>query len=121
MQEAKKQVLLEAAVCHSVCHPNVVATYHYDILAVEASKPVTGRSGLTLHMTDNSKLGEFKMVIVQVGQGLCPGLRSRAYVQSLCPGLMSGGPGLKVQGLGPGLRSRALVQGLGPGFRWVRA
>ena len=70
---------------HSVCHPNVVATYHYGILGVEASKPVTGRSGLTLHMTDSSKLGEFKMVIVQVSgvglalvQGLGPGLRSRA-------------------------------------------
>ena len=84
MQEAKKQVLLEAAVCHSVCHPNVVATYHYDILAVEASKPVTGRSGLTLHMTDNSKLGEFKMVIVQVGGEM-------QWFRSL-PGGLSGNP-----------------------------
>ena len=38
----RQRVLREAATCMSMSHPNVVATYHYEILQVGRSFPVQG-------------------------------------------------------------------------------
>eukprot|EP00955_Chlamydomonas_euryale_P118101 366519-Chlamydomonas_euryale.AAC.7 len=36
--QPQQRAVMEAAVCTSVMHPNVVATYHYDIVAVQDNK-----------------------------------------------------------------------------------
>ena len=61
-QLARKRVLQEAALCCSMSHPNVVATYHYDVLVASAFHDTP--SGLTI--ADNSGEGAFKLYLIQV-------------------------------------------------------
>ena len=59
---ARQHVLREAAVCCSVLHPNVVATYHYEVLhAASFHDTPTG-----LSITDVSGEKAFKLYLIQV-------------------------------------------------------
>ena len=58
----RQLVLREAAVCCSMCHPNVVATYHYEVL--KASAFHVAPSGLEI--LDNSDEKSFKLYLIQV-------------------------------------------------------
>ena len=60
---SRQKVLREAAVCCSMSHPNVVATYHYEVLQAAAfhSSP----SGLSI--TDKSGERAFQLYLMQVG------------------------------------------------------
>ena len=58
----RQLVLREAAVCSSVCHPNVVATYHYEVL--QASSFHAPPSGLDIN--DQSGEEAFKLYLIQV-------------------------------------------------------
>ena len=60
---ARQLVLREAAVCCSMSHPNVVATYHFEVL--KASTFHTTPSGMEI--TDESGEGAFKLYLIQVG------------------------------------------------------
>ena len=60
----KRRVLQEAALCCSMSHPNVVATYNYDVMV--ASGFHKAPSGLTI--ADESGEGAFKLALIQVGQ-----------------------------------------------------
>ena len=60
--EARQMVLREAALCCSMAHANVVATYHFEV--VQASAFHVAPSGLSI--TDNSDVGDFKLYLVQV-------------------------------------------------------
>ena len=51
----------EAALCCSMSHPNVVATYHYEVL--QASAFCQAPSGLRI--TDKSNEGDFKLFLIQ--------------------------------------------------------
>ena len=62
VQLARKLVLQEAALCCSMSHPNVVATYNYDVLVASAMHDTP--SGL--HITDKSGEGAFKLYLIQV-------------------------------------------------------
>ena len=59
---ARQRVLREAAVCCSVSHPNVVATYHYEVLQATAYQ--LAPSGLTIQ--DSSDEKSFKLYLIQV-------------------------------------------------------
>ena len=73
---ARQHVLREAAVCCSVLHPNVVATYHYEVLhAASFHDTPTG-----LSITDVSGEKAFKLYLIQVG-GWAAG-RWRGFVPS---------------------------------------
>ena len=61
-QLARKVVLQEAALCCSMSHPNVVATYDYDVLIASAMHDTP--SGL--HITDQSGDESFKLYLIQV-------------------------------------------------------
>ena len=64
---ARRLVLREAAVCCSVSHPNVVATYYYEVLQASAFHHTP--SGLEI--TDHSGVEAFKLYLIQVcGQGV---------------------------------------------------
>ena len=63
---ARQLVVREAAVCCSVSHPNVVATYHYEVLQAAAFHD--SPSGLSI--TDKSGEKSFKLYLIQVG-GRC--------------------------------------------------
>ena len=63
--ETRQLVLREAAVCCSVCHPNVVATYRYEVL--QASTFHDTSSGLMID--DISGERSFKLYLIQVLQG----------------------------------------------------
>ena len=64
---ARQLVLREAAVCCSVSHPNVVATYYYEVLQASAFHHTP--SGLEI--TDHSGVEAFKLYLIQVcGQGV---------------------------------------------------
>ncbi len=52
---------MEAGVCRSVVHPNVVATYHYDIRAIQTPTE-GGATGLTVNQKDT----DWKLFLVQV-------------------------------------------------------
>ena len=58
----RQMVLREAAVCCSMSHPNVVATYHYEVLRASAFHDAP--SGLNI--TDKSGSGAFKLYLIQV-------------------------------------------------------
>ena len=60
----QQQVLLEAAVCCSVAHPNVVATYHYEVL--QATFFQKAPSGICI--SDQSGSGAYKLYLIQVCQ-----------------------------------------------------
>ena len=60
----RQMVLREAAVCSSVSHPNVVATYHYEVLHAQAFH--LAPSGLSI--TDRSGCEAFKLYLIQVIQ-----------------------------------------------------
>ncbi len=62
LQLARKLVLQEAALCCSMAHPNVVATYNYDALVASAMHDTP--SGLCI--TDKSGKGVFKLYLIQV-------------------------------------------------------
>ena len=62
-QLARKLVLQEAALCCSMSHPNVVATYDYDVLVASAFRD----SPSGLRIADNSGEGAFKLYLIQVG------------------------------------------------------
>ena len=57
----EQRAITEAAVCSSVVHCNVVATYHYDIRAVQ-----TVEEG-TLQIDDGGHPTDWKLYLVQVG------------------------------------------------------
>ena len=60
---ARQLVLREAAVCCSVSHPNVVATYHFEVLQAAAfHEAPTG-----LSIMDKSGEKAFKLYLIQVG------------------------------------------------------
>ena len=59
-EEARKLVLREAAICCSLSHPNVVATYHYEVM--QASAFHLAPSGLRI--TDKSDEGDFKLYLI---------------------------------------------------------
>ena len=59
---ARQLVLREAAVCCSMSHPNVVATYHFEVL--KASAFHTTPSGMEI--TDESGERAFKLYLIQV-------------------------------------------------------
>ena len=61
-QSQRQLVLREAAVCYSMSHPNVVATYHYELLQVQAFHQAP--SGLNI--SDHSGSGAFKLYLIQV-------------------------------------------------------
>ena len=62
----KQKVLHEAAMCCSMSHPNVVATYNYKVLQASAFHQCP--SGLNI--TDKSDSKAFKLYLIQVrGQG----------------------------------------------------
>ena len=60
---ARQLVLREAAVCCSMSHPNVVATYHFEVLQADAF--YNAPSGLTI---DEGQCGSgaFKLYLIQV-------------------------------------------------------
>ena len=58
----RQQVLLEAAVCCSISHPNVVATYHYEVL--HAATFQQAPSGISI--LDQSGSGAYKLYLIQV-------------------------------------------------------
>ena len=55
-------VLREAAVCCSMAHPNVVATYHFEVM--RAAGFHTAPSGLSI--SDQSGSRAFKLYLIQV-------------------------------------------------------
>ena len=59
---ARQKVLREAAVCCSMSHPNVVATYNYKVLQASAFHQCP--SGLNI--TDKSDSKAFKLYLIQV-------------------------------------------------------
>ena len=61
---ARRMVLQEAALCCSMAHPNVLATYHFEVLQ-EAGLHGT-QSGLSI--MDQSGERAFKLYLIQVGQ-----------------------------------------------------
>ena len=67
---ARQLVLREAAVCCSMCHPNVVTTYHYEVLKASAFHHTpTG-----LRISDQSGAGTFKLYLIQVCPHKCHGM-----------------------------------------------
>ena len=60
--DTRQLVLREAAVCCSMSHPNVVATYHYEIVEATAFKTPVG-----LSITDMSGQSAYKVYLIQVG------------------------------------------------------
>ena len=60
---ARQLVIREAAVCCSVSHPNVVATYHFEVLQAAAFHD----SPSGLNITDKSGEAAFKLYLIQVG------------------------------------------------------
>ena len=60
--ETCQQVLREAALCCSMAHPNVVATYHFEVL--KASGYHLAPSGMRIQ--DQSNQGDFKLYLLQV-------------------------------------------------------
>ena len=65
LEKARQLVLREAAVCCSMSHPNVVATYHFEVL--QASTFHDTPTGLRI--MDKSGEKAFKLYLVQVGTG----------------------------------------------------
>ena len=61
LTDTRQLVLREAAVCCSMSHPNVVATYHYEIVEATAFKTPTG-----LSITDKSGESAYKVYLIQV-------------------------------------------------------
>ena len=61
--EIRQMVLREAAVCCSMSHPTVVATYHFEVLQADAF--YNAPSGLTI---DEGQCGSgaFKLYLIQV-------------------------------------------------------
>lgn len=63
IKECDRQLVLrEAAVCTSMAHPNVVATYHYEVLQVQSYEE--SPSGLSI--SDQSGEVAFKLYLIQV-------------------------------------------------------
>ena len=62
--DTRQLVLREAAVCCSMSHPNVVATYHYEVVEATAFKTPMG-----LSITDQSGERAYKVYLIQVGSG----------------------------------------------------
>ena len=61
----RQQILREAALCCSMSHPNVVATYHYEV--TQAKGFHSSPSGLSI--SDRSGLGTYKLYLIQVCVG----------------------------------------------------
>ncbi|KAJ9519979.1 hypothetical protein QJQ45_014707 [Haematococcus lacustris] len=60
----QQRAILEAAVCTSVTHNNVVATYHYDITAVnKGGRETRGIGGMTID--DSQAATDWKLYLVQ--------------------------------------------------------
>ncbi|GAX73134.1 hypothetical protein CEUSTIGMA_g587.t1 [Chlamydomonas eustigma] len=57
-----KRAVMEAAVCTSIVHPNVVATYHYDIKAVRAEQQQDAGS---IVIEDDVQESDWKLYLVQ--------------------------------------------------------
>jgi hypothetical protein len=60
-QAAKDRAIMEAGVCCAVVHPNVVATYHYDIRAIEMDEGATG-------LKVDQQATDWKLYLVQVSE-----------------------------------------------------
>ena len=61
--DTRQLVLREVAVCCSMSHPNVVATYHYEIVEATAFRGTP--TGLCI--TDKSGESAYKVYLIQVG------------------------------------------------------
>ena len=68
--DTRQLVLREAAVCCTMSHPNVVATYHYEVLQATAFRDTP--SGLSI--TDKPGEEAFKLYLIQVGKPNLPGV-----------------------------------------------
>ena len=60
--DTRQLVLREAAVCCSLSHPNVVATYHFEVMEATAF-----RHSMDLCITDKSGERAYKIYLIQVG------------------------------------------------------
>lgn len=58
-QLAKQRAVMEAGVCCSVVHPNVVSTYHYDIREIQTCEAASG-------LKIDQKAADWKLYLVQV-------------------------------------------------------
>jgi len=58
----QQRAIMEAAVCTSVMHPNIVTTYHYDIVPVCAGVELKGSNGTTINQGTTS---DWKLYLVQ--------------------------------------------------------
>ena len=58
----EKRAVMEAAVSSSVVHPNVVATYHYDIKQVRAVAATKG----SIQIEESASPSDWKLYLVQV-------------------------------------------------------
>lgn len=58
-QQARQRAIMEAGVCRSVVHPNVVSTYHYDIRKIQTDE---GSTGLKV----KQEAADWKLYLVQV-------------------------------------------------------
>ena len=58
----EKRAVMEAAVSSSVVHPNVVATYHYDIKQVRAVAAAEG----SIQIEESASPSDWKLYLVQV-------------------------------------------------------
>jgi len=61
--QPQQRAILEAAVCTSVMHPNVVITYHYDITSVTKGSGTKGLNGMTID--DSCGTTDWKLYLVQ--------------------------------------------------------
>ena len=87
LTDTRQLVLREAAVCCSMSHPNVVATYHFEVL--KASAFYESPSGLTI--TDKSGEGDFKLYLIQVWmKGTSAGTTSGSTSYSTSAGTSAG-------------------------------
>ncbi|GAX73206.1 hypothetical protein CEUSTIGMA_g659.t1 [Chlamydomonas eustigma] len=60
--QPQQRAIMEAAVCTSVIHQNVVTTYHYDLTRVNAGTETRGASGMTIIKGANM---DWKLYLVQ--------------------------------------------------------
>ncbi|GAX84642.1 hypothetical protein CEUSTIGMA_g12063.t1 [Chlamydomonas eustigma] len=60
--QPQRRAIMEAAVCTSVMHDNVVVTYHYDITSVSKAEGNKSRSGMLIDEGDNI---DWKLYLVQ--------------------------------------------------------
>ena len=78
---ARKLVVKEAAVCSSMSHPNVVATYHFEVMRASHLQHHPG-----LRITDKSGEEAFKVYLIQVSTYVSCSMRYEVYLKSASDG-----------------------------------